>query len=108
MKKICKNCEFYKKPIQDINIKDDCGVCENNKFVKGWELKYYPLNDKLNYWDEESLAGFHIGHKFGCIHWESKDPPVPDELYEQQRDDKATEDDIKYGGLKEKGGQHGK
>jgi hypothetical protein len=68
----CKNCKYYKKPMNSYDLKKDRGLCINEKFV--YEVSdSYPLNDKLEYWDNEGYnAGFCVGKNFGCIHFVKK------------------------------------
>jgi len=71
MKKICKNCKYYKAPKTRLGKIEDSGSCRCKKFVYNNNMDdIYPLNDKLEYYDYESYqAGFYVGQNFGCIHF---------------------------------------
>ena len=73
--KICKNCKFYKAPINNYNIKKDRGECSSSKIVydPDCDKKIHPLNDKLEYSDHDGYdAYFYVGENFGCINWEKR------------------------------------
>ena len=69
MKKICKNCTFFKYNKYLKNEHD----CSNPHFKYTGDLSE-PNSDDLGYSDYEGYsAGFSVGEDFGCIHWKQKE-----------------------------------
>ena len=64
MQKICKYCKYF----------DGASGCNSDKFVYVGVFEDAEMSeDGLGYWDYESYAaGFNVGERFGCIHWEEK------------------------------------
>ena len=72
MKKICKNCEYFKYTNLDFHPKYQ-GDCSNPNFIYTGDGEEVTING-LGYWDYESYdAGFNVGEEFGCIHFKEKE-----------------------------------
>jgi hypothetical protein len=72
MKKICKNCEYFKYSDDKIYQKHQ-GECSNPNFIYTGDGGEVAING-LGYWDCESYyAGFDVGEEFGCIHFKEKE-----------------------------------
>ncbi|MHA1856929.1 MAG: hypothetical protein ACTSYY_12870 [Promethearchaeota archaeon] len=69
MKKICKNCKYWKEGMKYHGVtksEKPRGECLHRKFVHG--LSFYPPGDDfLIYWDWIETCP-----EFGCIHWRPK------------------------------------
>ena len=72
MKKICKNCKFYKAPGDTLTNENDRGTCNCDKLAEIDETEG-KLDDRLAYTDYEGYASYlWVGENFGCIHFKSK------------------------------------
>ena len=86
MRKICKNCKYWKR-LESYKV----GFCKNKNFIYRFDEKYdifdkdgnlidsglkYDtpgIKNKLIYYDyDEYTAGFVTGEEFGCIHFKQK------------------------------------
>ena len=63
MKKICKNCEWWKRE-SDMEY----GRCELMDGEWRW-------TDDCHIWDWSERGGWSSGQNFGCIHWKEKPYP---------------------------------
>jgi len=72
MKKVCKNCKWWKR-LEGKIYPGHTGDCNCEKWVEADGYVVCPI-DGVEYWDFEGYsAGFYTGEDFGCIHWEVKD-----------------------------------
>lgn len=71
MKKICKNCAFFR---YDHFTKNE-HECSNPHFKYTGDFNTEePDSDDLSYSDYEGYsASFNVGKNFGCIHWKQKE-----------------------------------
>lgn len=70
MKKICKNCAFFKYDRNTENKHE----CLNPHFKYTGDFYTEPNSDDLSYSDYEGYsASFNVGENFGCIHWKQKE-----------------------------------
>jgi hypothetical protein len=71
--KNCKSCASFSRYTEKRDIEchgAHAGQCASRKFE--YDSVPVPI-DGLRYWDYEGYsAGFEVGEKFGCIHWQKR------------------------------------
>ncbi len=78
MKKICKNCQFWKREITEkweaIQSQKVYGDCSCDRFFYVESFRSESEVDSLMYSDSEGYkASFVTGESFGCIHFKKKE-----------------------------------